>query len=161
MADKPPDHYLRVGQFWDDVLEDMHRTAEDLRDDGWTVAEVHTGDVTVVLDDQPGFDVLVPDNEYEDVEAMVDDADAFSQFQVFKQVEGDLVYLLISLQDPDNERAIMVPAYYDHRAETELVDRIEEGAAIWTKLRPLADDRRIAFSHRHTSAFHPEADLTE
>lgn len=61
-----------VADRWETVLDYVRATAAEYRDDGWEVTEVHTGDVTRLTDDPFGFDVLAPDNEFDELEAIVD-----------------------------------------------------------------------------------------
>jgi len=58
-----------IREHWDDLVDDVAATAEGLREEGWDVLELHPGDVTVVTGARSGFDVLVPDDEFETLSA--------------------------------------------------------------------------------------------
>lgn len=144
-----------IREHWDDMLDDMAATAAEFREAGWEVLELHPGDVTVVTQRQRGFDVLLPDDEFEDLRAWVE-ADEFPDHDVYR-AEAGIVFLLLVLKDPDAERAICCPLYYDDDGEETLRSLAAEDGQLWTHLRRLSDEY-VHVSHERPAPFFGEAE---
>src|SRR6056297_2744215 len=115
---------------WQSVLEDMAATAESYRDRGWTTLELHPGDAVLVdTAERTGLDVLLPGDEYEDLEALVADH-SFSDVEVFGAESGGIRYLLIVEQDPDAETAVFVPAYYQLSDSRDVLETIRDAGEL-------------------------------
>jgi len=150
---------LPAADTWEDVLADMDATAASYVEDGWTVQKIHPGQVTVLdgeASDRLGLDVLVPDNEFDDVEELVEEGFTVDDYEVFTAIDGGFVFLVVALRDPETKRALLVPAYYRIAGETTtrmLVNANERGA-IHTYLRTL-DRSVIEFTHEDPELFQP------
>ncbi|MGB9964250.1 hypothetical protein [Halobacterium sp. CBA1126] len=140
---------------WGAVVEDMEATAEAYRERGWTTLELHPGD-SVLVDSEfrTGLDVLLPGDEYEDLEALADDA-AFTDVDVFQAAAGATTYLLVVEKDPDSETAVFVPAYYDTAYSAEKLDAIREADELRLFCRRLNDDY-VEFVHENADPFLPD-----
>ncbi len=141
----------RVAGHWEDVIADMEATAEGYREADWGVLELHPGDVTV-LDDEQGLDVLVPDDEFEELEALAAEA-TFGSYEVYRAEESGIVFALVVLEDTDGERAVCCPVYYERDDIERLKRHIGDGGVLYTHLRPLADDRAVTFSYEDPDLF--------
>lgn len=132
-----------VGDVWDVLLEDLAATAGEYRDEGWETLELHPGDVTALsgeFGDRVGLDVLIPDDEYRDLESWFDAGLTVDGYEVYREVVEGVVLLLVVVRDDDAERAVLFPAYYDlddDRARA-LFDRVDRTGTLHTYLRRLS-----------------------
>ncbi|MCD2200199.1 MULTISPECIES: DUF7529 family protein [unclassified Halobacterium] len=142
-------------QGWQAVVDDMAATAEAYRDRGWTTLELHPGD-SVLVDSEfrTGLDVLLPGDEYEDLEALAEDT-AFTDVDVFQAAANSTTYLLVVEKDPDSETAVFVPAYYDSATSAEKLDTIRANGEVRLFCRRLNDDY-VEFVHENVDPFLPE-----
>ncbi|WP_152039812.1 DUF7529 family protein [Salinigranum salinum] len=150
---------------WEAVLDDMEATAADYRDEGWTVVELHPGDVTplppatggdALADDRVGLDVLVPDNEFETVEREAEDA-TFDSYDAYRAQAGSVVFAVVAVEATASELAVLVPLYYRAADAREMTRRTLERGRIDLFVRPLADDRRVVFSQERPELILPES----
>lgn len=145
---------------WDQVVADMEATAADYEDRGWETLQLHPGDVAVVTpgeyEDRTGLDVLVPDDEYEQLEAAVDAGVEFDAYQVFKAASGGMVFLLVAMEDRDEETAVLFPAYYQatHPDTQELFELAHEAGQLHSYLRRL-DGMYVVLNHDEPELFEP------
>jgi hypothetical protein len=142
----------RVMGRWEEVIDDMEVTAEEYRAEGWEVLELHPGDITVLNDERYGLDVLVPSDEYEEVETLATEA-TFDSYEVYRAGESEMTFVLIVLEDPDSGRAVCCPVYYDESETEELARRAHAEGVMYTHIRPLADDRVVTFTYENTDHF--------
>jgi len=138
-----------VQEHWSDLLEDVAATAEGFRAEGWEVLELHPGDVTVDSD-ALALDVLVPDDEFERLEAMVAEG-SFDEHDVYRTAAG-AVFLLVVARDEERNQAVCCPAYYDPADALELKRRSREEGRITTRLRRLSGGA-VEFTHGEPSLF--------
>ncbi len=144
-----------TGDGWQAVVEDMAATAEAYRDRGWTTLELHPGD-SVLVDSEfrTGLDVLLPGDEYENLEVLAADA-AFTDVDVFQAAADSTTYLLVVEKDPDSEIAVFVPAYYDTASSAEKLDAIRANGELRLFCRRLNDDY-VEFVHDDVDPFLPD-----
>ncbi|UPM41858.1 DUF7529 family protein [Halocatena salina] len=133
-----------VSEQWEAVIDDMEATANDYRAAGWTVVELHPGDVTPLPGEPPRFDVLVPDNEFDQLQTAVSEA-AFDTTELYRAEDGGVTFVLTVTCDTDREVAVCCPLYYDRQTAIELSDRADDG--LTTTIRTLADDRTIGIDY--------------
>ena len=99
---------------WDQVIADMETTAAEYREDGWDVLTLEPGDVTVRSGgERVGLDVLVPNDEFERLQSLLSGGVELDGCQVFRATNGSVVFLVVAMEDPDTETAVVYPAYYD------------------------------------------------
>jgi hypothetical protein len=127
-----------IREHWDDLVADMAATAAEFREAGWEVLELHPGDVTVVTESNRGFDVLVPDDEFERLREWVDAGD-FSDHDVYR-AEAGITFLLLVAKDESAERAVCCPLYYDDRGGKLLRRLASEDGELWTHVRRLSEE---------------------
>jgi hypothetical protein len=148
---------------WEAVLDDMEATAADYRDEGWTVVELHPGDVTplppamggeALDDDRVGLDVLVPDNEFETVEREAEDA-TFDSYDAYRAQVGGVVFAVVAVEATASELAVLVPLYYRAADAKEMARRALDRGRLDLFVRPLADDRRVVFSQEQPELILP------
>ena len=156
--------------FWDDVMADMEATAEEYREAGWSVVELHPGDVTplptaAVADetddaaeaDRLGFDVLLPGDEFEAVRAVVEASEAaFDEYDAYRAREADTVFLVVAMKAEAAGEAVVFPLYYDERVAGPMCSLAAEAGELHTYLRPLDDAERVVFTHRDPDPLLPE-----
>lgn len=142
-----------VQAYWSDLLDDMTATADEFRDRGWDVLELHPGDVTVVDAERRGFDVLVPDDEFEKLEAWVADC-TFDEHDVYL-APREIVFGLVVLRDTDRERAVCCPLYYGSEDLEALGDMVQTEGRLLTHVRRLSEEY-VTFVHEQPQLFFPE-----
>jgi hypothetical protein len=130
-------------EWWDTLLADMRTEAATYEDEGWETLELHPGDVTArdgSVEDL-GLDVLVPDNEFADLEAAL--ADGVDRYEVLRSTAGHYVALLFVVEAAGRDLAVFVPAYYSSRddAAVTLLRKATEAGELPLILRTLTDDR--------------------
>ncbi|ELZ27753.1 hypothetical protein C475_07525 [Halosimplex carlsbadense 2-9-1] len=171
-ADPAENPFHRVTADWRAVVEDMHATASDYREAGWTAVTVHPGDVTVLTgeprtaaeqtgESEPeprrlGFDVVVPGDEFEAFQAAMADR-SIEECTVFAATGSGVVYLVVALEAADRETVGIVPLYYDESDREALVDAARE-YGLYTHVRPLQDDTVVTVEHEAFDPFFPEVD---
>jgi hypothetical protein len=145
-----------TADYWERVVEDMAATANEYREDGWDVVEIHPGDVMVATEDRrSGFEVLAPDDEFDRAAAAVDDSDGLESANVFRaETEGSL-FFVVALEDQSTETALLVPLQYVPGEESDFVEMVEEDGEVRTHVRPLDQRRVLTFTHDDPSLFLP------
>ncbi|WP_227352842.1 DUF7529 family protein [Haladaptatus salinisoli] len=149
--------HQRAMPFWEDVLADMEATAAEYEESGWNVLQLHPGDVTPLWterDDEFGLDVLVPDDEFEALETLLDDGVAFDAFEAYRALGDGLVFLVVVMEDRDAETAVCYPAYYDAQGGQKMLADAADAGEMRTHIRVLSDDR-IRFTHDDPNVFRP------
>ena len=142
-----------VREHWDDLVDDMGATAADLRGAGREVLELHPADVTVVTRSRRGIDALVPDDEFETLQAWVAEA-AFPEHRVYR-AEAGLVFLLVVLDDPDAGLAVCCPLYYQPSEAETLRELAEADGELRTHVRRLSGSY-VTLTHEDVEPFLPE-----
>ncbi len=130
----------------------MEATAAEYRDAGWEALELHPGDVTAlptasarVESDRMGLDVLLPGDEFRELEELVEDA-AFDEYDAYRGEEADVVFLVVAMKAPDEGLVVVFPLYYARREANEMLKRVAARGEMRTFLRPLDDSQRVVFS---------------
>lgn len=141
-----------VTERWEELLEDADGIAGEYAEDGWESLLVHPGDVTPRTGDPYGLDVLAPGDEYEALEALVDDV-SFDTSHVYRMEEGGVRFLIVAVEASDDEVAVVVPAYLAMTDEEELRSTATEAGVMYTHVRPLSDDARVTFTHEDPDLF--------
>ena len=152
-----PGTHLRAAEYWDEMIADMEVTAEEYEADGWETVQVHPGDVSPMVPDDSdtfGLDVLVPDNEFEEVEHLVDGGVTFDSYEVFRALADGLVLFVVAMEDHDEEVAVLYPAYYDPEDAQGMLAAAEQAGEMRTYLRTLQQDR-VEFTHEEPGNFAP------
>lgn len=151
---------------WEAVIDDMETTATEYREDDWDVVELHPGDVTplpparggeALDDDRVGLDILVPDNEFEAVEAASADA-TFDSYEAYRAQVGSVVFAVVAVEATASELAVLVPLYYRAADAREMSNRALERGHIDLFVRPLADDRRVVFTQEEPALILPSGE---
>jgi hypothetical protein len=110
--DRYTDRDPATKEFWGDVVADMEATAVEYRDRGWETLELHPGDVTIVDGERTGIDVLLPDDEYRELESTLADSVSFDGYQVYRAARGGTTFAVVAVEDTDAEIAVVYPVYY-------------------------------------------------
>ncbi|SFR70034.1 DUF7529 family protein [Halogeometricum limi] len=153
-----------VMEFWENVMADMEATAAEYREAGWTVTELHPGDVTpvparvdTVETGRVGLDVLVPGDEFDAVEDVVGRA-AFDAYDAYRAERGDVVFAVVVMQAEDAGEAVAVPVYYTKKEASPMLERVDEDGEMRLYVRPLSGDRRVVFVQSDPEALLPVDD---
>jgi hypothetical protein len=142
---------------WETIVEDMEVTADEYESAGWDVVQIHPGDVQMVADGpdgRTGLDLLVPDNEYREIESLIESGDAFDDYEVYRNASDGVVYLVVVTEDHDAEVAVLYPAYYrsDSTEALNVLEHAREEDRLRTFLRRLSGDY-VEFSHENPELF--------
>lgn len=146
---------------WERVVEDMEATADEYREDGWSVVDLHPGDVTALPPEHErfGLDVLLPGNEYEQVSEWVTaDGAAFDEFEVFRAARGGHVFLVVAIEDAPREQVMLVPAYYGIEDAQDTLEGVHERGTFPLHLRPLSLDGVVTVEPSDPSLLLPPTD---
>jgi len=120
---------------WEQVVGDMEATASDLESAGWDTLELHPGDVVIAQNaDEPGIDVVLPDNEFADLEALVEGGVQFAEYDVFRAGNTGVEYALLVAKDPERETAVLVPLYYRIKDLLEVIEDREGNLPIYLRV---------------------------
>lgn len=138
-----------VADHWTALLDDARATAAEYRDRGWDVLLVHTADATVV---EEGLDVLVPDNEYDELTALAEQA-AFDTSRVFTNTAGGVRFLLLVAEATEEKRAVAVPAYFAVVEEPQLREQGKTAGELTTQIRALGSESQVTFTHDDPTFF--------
>ena len=159
-----PGHPLQgMTDLWEDTIDDMEATAEELREAGWETVELHPGAVTPLPrletddgyeDDRTGFDVLTPGNEFEAVQEAVDGAE-FDEYEAYNAQTNGVVFAVVVMKAEAVDRAVLIPIYYETEDTEETVRRIEELGECRLYVRPLDDSERVLFVQQEPAALLP------
>lgn len=145
---------------WETIVEDMEATAAEYESADWRVVQIHPGDVQMVADGsdgRTGLDLLIPDDEYREVEALLESGVVFDDYEVYRNTSGGIVYLVVVMEDPDEQTAIMYPAYYraDGTDTLDVLEHARRNGRLRTFLRRLGGEY-VEFSHENPALFAPE-----
>lgn len=141
-----------VADRWQELLADADATAAEYREADWETLVVTPGDVTPLDGDPFGLDVLAPGDEFEALEALVDDV-TFDTSHVYRAEEGGVRFCIVAVEAGDDEVAVVVPAYFDLGDASALEERARSEGVVYTHVRPLSDDARVTFTHDDPELF--------
>lgn len=127
---------------WLDFLDDVEVTVEEYREKGFDVADVYPGDV-VPLMDRVALDVLVPGNDFEDVQELTSEFNP--EYSIYKATRGGMIFTLIVAEDPDREVAVCCPVFYSQALEQRLAPAAKKAGFLQIQVRPLSDDEHVIF----------------
>lgn len=144
--------------FWKELLEDAEAIAAEYREDGWDVETLRPGDISRVRNDERvGLSVLVPDDEYETVETLVErERTSFDAAEVYRRAVGDVVFAIAVERDEATETAVVVPLYYRPREAGEVLEAALEEGQLRLHLRPPSVENWVTFGHDEPSLFVPD-----
>lgn len=154
-------------------MADMEATAEEYREAGWDVLELHPGDVTPLPNvstdgtgievDRTGFDVLLPGDEFAEAQDLVaetdaadGDGDVFDEYDAYRAQQSDVVFLVVVMKAEAAGRAVAFPLYYDEQQARPMLDRADDAGELCAYLRPLDDSERVVFSLADPAPLSPE-----
>ena len=154
--------FAKLSNHWEEMIADMEATAEEYREQGWAAMELHPGDVTALApdeeDDTFGLDVLVPGDEFDELEARVEGGTTFGSYQVFRGEGSGLVLLLIAMEDQENEFAVLFPAYFDPGQSGEMREAALSAGRMYSHVRPLDERNVVTFAHDDPALFFADSD---
>ena len=140
---------------WDQVIDDMEATVDEYQEQDWDVLAIYPGDVAVLSEGtRVGLDILIPNDKYERLESLLSNDVDFEESQVFRAIEGSTVFLIIAVESPDTETAVVYPAYYNMADPDvgELLSHARAEGELCSYLRVLGG-KYIELSHEDPSLF--------
>jgi hypothetical protein len=144
-----------IREHWDEFMADAEATAEEFEAAGWETLVCHPGDVTVTTIERFGIDVLVPDDEFAELDTWVEGG-SFDAHEIYR-AETTIVFLLLVMKDEAAERAVCIPAWYGSEDIETLYDGAEERGYIPTYVRNLAEEF-VEFRHERPGLLLPAAE---
>lgn len=129
---------------WEAFMNDLDETAEEYRERGYEVVEIHAGDV-VPLADRVALDVLAPGSEFRALQTLVEDFEP-DEFSVFKATEGETTFAIIVAEDTDREAAVCTSVFYHWSVAKVLIDNAMDVGFVQLQIRPLSDDAHVVFT---------------
>lgn len=148
--------------YWDRVIEDMEATAEEYEEEGWETHQLHPGDIHPLAGDEAGrvgLDVLVPDDEYEAVEALFAEGIDFDNYRVYKNQQGSVVFALVAMEDSSSGHAVLLPLFYsvsDESVQT-VLEQARKTGVLKSYVRRLQGDY-IELTHENPELFQPPSE---
>ncbi len=141
-----------VADEWAELLADAEAMAGRYREEGWTAVVVTTRDAAAVDDDLFGLDVLVPDDEYERIEDIVETG-AVDRTHAFRTDAAGVRLLVVVAEATAAEEAVLVPAYLSLEDVETLRERADTEGTMYTHVRTLATDTRVTVQHEDPELF--------
>lgn len=131
-----------VNNNWEEIVASMEAIGEEYRGEGWSTILIHPGNIAALgdRDADAEFDILVPSNEFDDLQQWLDEGSRPSEFEVYKNSESGVMYAVVVAADPEATRAIIFPVYYDHTERSSLVASAEKAGVVRVEFRPLSGD---------------------
>ncbi|WP_435334715.1 DUF7529 family protein [Haloarchaeobius sp. TZWWS8] len=146
----------RVMPAWEQVVSDMEATAEEYRDSGWTAIECHPGDVAMLTEgDRTGLDVLLPDDEFDELQASYEADDSFDEVEVFRATQAGILFAVAALKNETTETTLLVPLYYDTDRAQEFIEMVHDEGELRLHLRPLDERQVVTFTQHDPAPFLP------
>lgn len=129
---------------WQSLMDDLHATAEEYRDRGYEVVEIHTGDVTP-LPDKAAFDVLAPGDEFEALQSVMDEFE-LHEYSVYKADVGSTRFVLVVAEDGEHKVAVCCPLFIHGPGGDAVGTRAKQAGFLQIQIRPLSDDNHVVFN---------------
>lgn len=145
-----------MAEAWKSIRHQLEVITEEYAADGWAVQEINPGDVQALdrsRDDRLGLDVLVPDNQYESIEQLIESGIELDNYHVYRSADAGIAYLIVILEDSTEQVVVAYPAFYqlDEKASS-MFDEAQVEGAISTYFRTLSGDY-IELRHDDPSLF--------
>lgn len=128
---------------WETFMDDLEETADEYRDRGFDVVEIHAGDV-VPLDDRVALDVLAPGSEFDALQELLEDFEP-DGFSVYKATKGETTFAIIVAEDEDRPAAVCTSIFYHYSVASQFIDNAKKAGFFQIQIRPLSDDEHVVF----------------
>jgi hypothetical protein len=140
---------------WETIIEDTEKIADEYEAAGWETIVLHPGDVQVVSNEsgESGLDVLIPDDEYRELESVLDLGASFDRYEVHSDVLDNIVYLIVTMEDSDTQTGVFYPAYYGLK-HTPVIENSRQDGQLRTFLRRL-NGEYVKIVHDEPGLFTP------
>jgi hypothetical protein len=132
---------------WQILISEMEELAEELVEDGFETLILHPGSVSAVAEsDEFGLHIVVPNNEFDELQEWVDNGATFDEFEIFKRAAGEHVYAVVVVTDAEEEVALLYPTYYTHNERGRLNADAQTRDGMLVHLRTI-NQERITLMH--------------
>ncbi|GAA0651002.1 DUF7529 family protein [Salarchaeum japonicum] len=128
---------------WAATVEDMAATADAYDDAGWDTYEVEPGDTTLLATEdaeRADLDVVVTGPDYETVTGLIEDGVSFTEYEVLTATEAGTVYVVVVMEDPDREVALLFAGMYGEDDAADAADAAAERGEFVVHLRGLEEE---------------------
>jgi hypothetical protein len=154
-------HHEARKDAWSRTLADMNAMAEELEDQGWETVTVGAGDTApehpdVGEEGRWGLVYVVPGNHAAEFVEVFEEG-AFPEYNVYRTVAGNQVFLVTELRDADSRTAIFVAGAYERSRARPLIDTAKSAGKMYTHLQKLDGTHLGSFEHEGYEKFFPDA----
>lgn len=162
----PPEEMV---EHWDAFIDDVEATAAEYRERDWEVLELHPGGVVPrsgpaeseggdgadedAAPERVGFEVMVPDDEFDALEAFLAERFVASNYETFRADVGDVAFTLVVERDEDADRAVLVPLFYRSSVVAKIEEQARERDELVAYVRPASRENVVTFSHEEPGQF--------
>lgn len=143
---------------WEAAVGDMESTADAYEEAGWDAYQVKPGDTTLLATEESeraDLDVVVTGSDYETVTDLLDDGVAFTEYEVLKATEEGTVYVVVVMEDPEEEVVLLYLAMYGEDDAADAVEAAAERGEFVVHLRGL-EEEPVEFVYEDPELFSPE-----
>jgi hypothetical protein len=143
---------------WETILDEVSKMATEYQTAEWETVVLRPGDIQLVSSEdlQPGLDVLIPDDEYVELEGVLKSGVSFDSYEVHKDVMDGVVHLIIVMEGNASQVALLYPAFYGIE-NTEVINQARADGELRTYLRRLNGDY-VELTHSDPELFAPPAE---
>lgn len=143
---------------WEMVLGELEEIAGEYENENWETVILRPGEVQLVSSEsvQTGFDVLLPDDEYGEVEATIEDGVSFDTYEVYRDVLDGVVHLIVVMEDTDTQTGLFYPVYYGLN-DVDMIDKACRDGPLRTYLRRL-NGEVLELTYSEPDLFVPPSD---
>jgi hypothetical protein len=160
-AERIAAHHEARKDAWEATLSDMNAMAAELADQGWETVTVGAGDTAPEHPDAGeegrwGLVYVVPGNQAADFRDVFEEG-AFPEYNVYRSVAGNQVFIVTELRDPDSQTAIFVAGAFSRARSQPLVETARHEGRMYTHLQKLDGTHLGSFEHEGYQKFFPDA----
>ncbi|MGB9986807.1 DUF7529 family protein [Salarchaeum japonicum] len=128
---------------WAATVEDMAATADAYVDAGWETYEIEPGDTTLLAtepEERADLDVVVTGPDYETITDLIEDGVSFTEYEVLTATEAGTVYVVVVMEDPEREVALLFAGMYAEDDAEDAVDAAQDRGEFVVHLRGLEEE---------------------
>lgn len=124
---------------WETILEELEAMSMEYESDGWETITIHPGEIQLLSGEttkQTGLDILIPDDEYREIESVLESGVSFNSYEIHKEIFEQIVHFIVVMEHTDSKTALLYPAFYGLQ-EADVIDQACQAGQFRTFLRRL------------------------
>ncbi|WP_136602744.1 DUF7529 family protein [Salinigranum halophilum] len=141
---------------WNEITDEIAQLRQEYESSGWETVVLHPGDVTAgtVTDGGPGFQLVVPDSEFNALEDLVGEREAsFDEFEVYHAPTDDLTFYIVVLRAASLQRAVFLPVFYDPTNNIEITNSVNHNLSISIEITVIGENKLYKFLIEDSEVF--------